>query len=76
MLTRRLATATATVALALIGSAAVPSVASAATVHNAAKVVPNGTSWTHTQPGGTSWTHVKPGGTSWTGTSWTGTSWT
>ena len=85
---RRLAHTTATVALALVGTVLVPSVASAATPHHAkpagtswTHVAPNGTSWTHNKPGGTSWTHTKPSGTSWTGTSWTmvapsGTSWT
>jgi hypothetical protein len=84
---RRLAHTTATLALALLGTVAVPSVASASTLHHhGAKAAPKGTSWSHVKPGGTAWTHVKPGGTSWThakpgGTSWTvakpaGTAWT
>ena len=79
---RRLAHTTATLALALVATVLVPSVASAATQpHHAGKASPNGTSWTHAKPGGTAWTHVTPGGTAWTqvapaGTSWTGTSWT
>jgi hypothetical protein len=84
---RRLAHTTATLALALVGTVMVPSVASASTGHHhASKHSPKGSSWSHVKPGGTSWTQTKPGGTAWThakpgGTAWThvkpgGTAWT
>jgi hypothetical protein len=76
---RRFATATATVAIALVGTVIVPSAASASTHHStgrAGKATPNGTSWTHTKPGGTSWTHRTPGGTAWTVRTPAGTAWT
>jgi hypothetical protein len=69
---RRFAHATATIAIALIGSVMVPSVASAST-HRAA---PHGTSWTKAKPHGTSWTINKPGGTAWTVQLPAGTAWT
>jgi hypothetical protein len=69
-MSRRLVTATATVALAFIGTAAVPSIASASTLHT------HGVSWTHVKPAGSAWTHVKPAGSAWTHVKPTGTSWT
>lgn len=79
MIVRRLATITASVAIALAGSAAVPSLASASAGHGLAKAAhgvawtgktagqkPTGVTWTGSKPAGVTWTAQKPSGVAWT----------
>jgi hypothetical protein len=83
VIVRRLATVTATIAIAFAGSAAIPSIASASTGHAQAKPA-HGVSWTGSKaghkpgnkPGGVAWTGNKPGGVAWTGQQPTGVAWT
>lgn len=75
MIARRLATVTATVAIALAGSAAVPSLASASTGHAKAKPA-HGVAWTTQKPTGVAWTAQKPAGVAWTSKTPTGVAWT
>ncbi len=75
MIVRRLATVTATVALAIAGSAAVPSIASASTGHAKAKPA-HGVAWTGTQKNGVAWTGTQKNGVAWTGSKPAGVAWT
>jgi hypothetical protein len=80
VIVRRLATITASVAIALAGSAAVPSLASASAGHGLAKPA-HGVAWTGNKPSGVAWTGVawtglKPTGVAWTGQKPTGVAWT
>jgi hypothetical protein len=75
MIARRLATVTASLAIALAGSAAVPSLASATTGHTVAKAT-HGVAWTGQHKTGTAWTGQHTTGTAWTGQHTTGTAWT
>jgi hypothetical protein len=75
VIVRRLATVTATVAIAFAGSAAIPSIASASSGHTQAKPA-HGVAWTGSKPAGVAWTGSKPGGVAWTGQQPTGVAWT
>jgi hypothetical protein len=75
VIVRRLATVTASVAIALAGSAAVPSLASASAGHGLAKPA-HGVAWTGNKPTGVAWTGNKPTGVAWTGQKPTGVAWT
>jgi hypothetical protein len=84
VIARRLATVTATVAIAFAGSAAIPSIASASTGHTQAKPA-HGVAWTSNkasnktgqQPShGVAWTGTHAGGIAWTGQQPTGVAWT
>lgn len=75
MIVRRLATVTATVAIALTGGAAVPSIASASSGHHLAKPA-HGVAWTGTKPGGVAWTGKTPTGVAWTSQKPAGVAWT
>jgi hypothetical protein len=75
MIARRLATITATVAIAVAGGAAVPSLASASTRHVTAKPM-QGVAWASQKPAGVAWASQKPAGVAWASQKPAGVAWT